>query len=89
VTLGSSAGLHAGWAVIDASSARPPAADPQGVGVLDPSWWTSTSQEGDPAALSAASTQAIDSGLADLADDSGHRGWADPLAPVRLALSGR
>jgi membrane-associated phospholipid phosphatase len=42
LTPGSSSGLPAGWVMIDASSARSPVAERQGVGVLDPIRWTST-----------------------------------------------
>jgi membrane-associated phospholipid phosphatase len=65
-TLGNSPGLFAGPAVIDATSARSPGADPQGVGALDPTWWTSPTQTTGLAPIPAASTPAIDLALADL-----------------------
>jgi hypothetical protein len=59
--------------VIDASPALSPGADPQAVGVLDLTWWTSTPQAMDLMPIPAASTGAIDLALVDLGGAPPHR----------------
>jgi hypothetical protein len=70
---GHSPGLLAGRAVIEASTTQSPGADPQAVGVLDPTWWTSTTQATGLTPIPAASTKAIDLALVDLGGAPPHR----------------